>query len=279
LFCFCLDLVLKSNLSEPGVKKVNKKKVIWADEKDQALVHTSIFEIDVSEKVDMHAFARQCAANRSLAQIEQLMERDLRNRQGLQDSNENKLDERLNLPPLPRLIPILLPDTINIPTVKSQERFAQEERERTVLQAFSFRSFLPDTPGEPDCELNGNSSLNDAKLIPFDDVRNQRMQTNKICPYDNDVFNERLLLINKKINSLFVEQTMQFDIFWVKKREKLCGMIASSDVPFVFTGFVSIKIKFMNIAQYIHISTVNWHWSSIEDGVWNGAMIRLLIFL
>jgi len=164
------DLVLKSNLSEPGVKKVNKKKVIWADEKDQALVHTSIFEIDVSEKVDMHAFARQCAANRSLAQIEQLMERDLRNRQGLQDSNENKLDERLNLPPLPRLIPILLPDTINIPTVKSQERFAQEERERTVLQAFSFRSFLPDTPGEPDCELNGNSSLNDAKLIPFDDV-------------------------------------------------------------------------------------------------------------
>lgn len=159
------ELVLRSNLSEPGVKKVNKKKLVWADEKNRALVHISIFEIDDSEKADMHAFARQCAANISLAQIEKLMERDLRKRQGLQDTNE-----RMNLPALPRLIRILLPDTIVIPKVNSQEHFAQEEREKTVLQAFSFRSFLPDCPGEPDCDLNGNSNLNEPKLIPSDDV-------------------------------------------------------------------------------------------------------------
>lgn len=169
---FILDTVIKSNLSEPGVKKIIKKKVIWADEKNQALVQTSFFEIDDSELSDMHVFARTCAANISIAQLEKVMERDLRKRRGIQDISSNDDDKQV-LPPLPALIKILLPDTIQVPQIISQERFVQEEREKTVLQALFIRSFLPDSPGEPDGDLVGHNHIerSEPKLIPLEDVR------------------------------------------------------------------------------------------------------------
>lgn len=162
---------MKSNLSEPGVKKVNKKKVIWADEKNKSLVQTSFFEVDDSELSDMHIFARQCAANISIAQLEKVMERDLRKKRGLQDNNSNDSDDKLYSTPLPRLIKIILPDAIQTPQIVSQERFIQEEREKTVLQALFIRSFLPDSPGEPDGEPIGNNTNNtEPKIIPLEDV-------------------------------------------------------------------------------------------------------------
>ena len=164
---------MKSNLSEPGVKKVIKKKVIWADEKNQTLVQTSFFEVDASELSDMHIFARNCAANISIAQLEKVMERDLRKRRGLQEMNSNDNDEKQYSTPLPKLIKILLPDAIQIPPIISQERFIQEEREKTVLQALFIRSFLPDSPGEPDGDLLATNNLErtEPKLIPLEDVR------------------------------------------------------------------------------------------------------------
>jgi hypothetical protein len=201
-----LDVVIKSNLSEPGVKKLIKKKVIWADEKNEALVQTSVFEIDDSEVTDMHAFARQCATNISIAQIEKLLERDLRKRQGLSGINSFDNDDKQNLLPLPTLIRILLPDTIQIPLVKSQERVVQEEREKTVLQALLMHSFLPDSPGEPDGDLLGNSTIeqNEPKLIPFDDVRIKiNNNNNKIWQNIlNEIIKARIILLffgtNKK---------------------------------------------------------------------------------
>ena len=179
IFFNILDIVIKSNLSEPGVKKVIKKKVIWADEKNHNLVQTSYFEVDDSELSDMHIFARTCAANISIAQLEKVMERDLRKRRGLQDSNEN--DDKQYTTPLPALIKILLPDSIQVPQIISQERFVQEEREKTVLQALFIRSFLPDSPGEPDGDLLGTSNNERAepKLIPLEDVR-IKIKTNEI---------------------------------------------------------------------------------------------------
>ena len=170
---FCLETVMKSNLSEPGVKKVIKKKVIWADEKNQSLVQTSFFEVDDSELSDMHVFARTCAANISIAQLEKVMERDLRKRRGLQENNTNENDEKQYSTPLPKLIKILLPDSIQIPPIISQERLIQEEREKTVLQALFIRSFLPDSPGEPDGDLLATNNLErtEPKLIPLEDVR------------------------------------------------------------------------------------------------------------
>ncbi|CAF5135353.1 unnamed protein product, partial [Rotaria magnacalcarata] len=167
------NTVIKSNLSEPGVKKVIKKKVIWADEKSQTLVHTSFFEVDDSELSAMHVYARTCAANISIAQLEKVMERDLRKRRGIQDMNSMDNDDKQILTPLPAFIKILLPDTIQIPPIISQERFVQEEREKTVLQALFIRSFLPDSPGEPDGDLIGQSHIErtEPKLIPLEDVR------------------------------------------------------------------------------------------------------------
>jgi len=129
----------------------------------------------------MHIFSRTCAANISIAQLEKLMERDLRKRRGVQDINLNDNDDKQYSTPLPTLIKILLPDTIQIPPIISQERFVQEEREKTVLQALFIRSFLPDSPGEPDGDLVGNNTTerNEPKLIPLEDVR-ININTNKI---------------------------------------------------------------------------------------------------
>jgi hypothetical protein len=192
-------------LSEPGVKKLIKKKVIWADEKDQSLVQTSFFEIDDSERIDMHSFARQCATNMSIAQLEKLMERDVRKRQGLQDITSLDNDDRQNLPPLPRLIRVLLPDTMSTPIIKSQERIVQEEREKIVLQALFIRSFLPDSPGEPDGDLLGNSTIerNEPKLIPFDDVR-IKINNNKLW---QNILNERIIA-NKTI-FVYIQETFE----------------------------------------------------------------------
>lgn len=194
-------------MSEPGVKKLIKKKVIWADEKNQALVHTSVFEIDDSEVTDMHAFARQCATNISLAQIEKLMERDLRKQQGLQDINSfDNHDNRQNLSPLPTLIRILLPDTISKPLVKSQERFVQEEREKIVLQALLMRKFLPDSPGEADGDILGNSTI-EPKLIPLDDVRIRINNQNKIW---SNILNE--IIQTKKSNFFHLFFSFSFSL-------------------------------------------------------------------
>lgn len=121
----------------------------------------------------MHVFARTCAANISIAQLEKVMERDLRKRRGLHDINSNDNDDKQYSTPLPQLIKILLPETIQVPQIISQERFVQEEREKTVLQALFIRSFLPDTPGEPDGDLitNNSNERNEPKLIPLEDVR------------------------------------------------------------------------------------------------------------
>ncbi len=147
--------------------------MIWADEKNQTLVQTSFFEVEDSELADMHVFSRTCAANLSIAQLEKVMERDLRKRRGIQDANSTDNDDKQFSTPLPALIKILLPDSIQIPPVVSQERFVQEEREKTVLQALFIRSFLPDSPGEPDGDPIGNSNIerNEPKVIPLEDVR------------------------------------------------------------------------------------------------------------
>ncbi|CAF1118888.1 unnamed protein product [Adineta ricciae] len=165
------DLVTKSNLSEPGVKKLIKKKVVWADEKNKALVQTSFFEVDRSEMTDMHAFARQCAENMSIAQLEKLWERDLRKQRSLQDVNTFDNNDKQVLPPLPTLIRILLPHSIATPIVKSQERVVQEEREKSVLQALFMRPFLPDSPSEPDGDLLGSNTIERSipKTIPLED--------------------------------------------------------------------------------------------------------------
>jgi hypothetical protein len=200
IFFVFLDTFIKSNLSEPGVKKVIKKKVIWADEKNQTLVQTSFFEVDDSELCDMHVFARTCAANISIAQIEKVMERDLRKRRGAQDMISNDNDDKQFLTPLPSLIKILLPEAIQIPPIVSQERFVQEEREKTVLQALFIRSFLPDSPGEPDGDLIGNSNI-EPKLIPLEDVRNKKNKISRILNKTILILFLFLFEINKFLNN------------------------------------------------------------------------------
>ena len=116
----------------------------------------------------MHPYARTGANTMSMAQFEKFLECDLRQQQRLQDH-----DDRSSQPPLPLLIRIALPTNIQRPAVKSSERFVQEEREKSVLQAFFIHPLIPDTPGEPDkdsLENNTNERI-DTKSIPLEDVR------------------------------------------------------------------------------------------------------------
>ncbi|CAF4120896.1 unnamed protein product [Rotaria sp. Silwood2] len=174
---------IKSNLSEPGLKNIRKKKLIWADEKNQALVQTLFFELDDTEVADMHAFARQCAANISIAQVEKLWERDLRKQQSLENINSSDNDDRQNLLSWPTLIRILLPDTI----VQSQKRLAQQEREKNVLKTHCTPSFLPDRTGEPNGDLLGNSTSasNEPKLIPLDN-NTASLVSNQVSSLNNN---------------------------------------------------------------------------------------------
>ncbi|CAF3418799.1 unnamed protein product [Rotaria sp. Silwood1] len=174
------DRIIKSNLSQPGLKKLIKKKLIWADEKNQALVQTSFFEIDDSELADMHAFARQCATNLSIAQVEKLWEHDLRKQQSLEKINSSDNDDKQNLVSWPTLIRILLPDTI----VQSQKRLEQEKREKNVLKTFLTSSFLSDRQGELNGDLLGNST-NEPKLIPLDN-NNTLSVSNEVSSLNNN---------------------------------------------------------------------------------------------
>ncbi|CAF4441641.1 unnamed protein product, partial [Rotaria sp. Silwood2] len=205
------NTIIKSNLSEPGVKKVIKKKVIWADEKNQTLVQTSFFEVDDSELSDMHIFARTCAANISIAQLEKVMERDLRKRRGIQDINSIDNDDKQILVPLPSLIKIILPDTIQIPQIVSQERLVQEEREKTVLQALFIRSFLPDSPGEPDGDLIGHNHIerSEPKLIPLEDDTSSSLSSTVIPVNSNNITttNIPLVSINNPITTTTITPT------------------------------------------------------------------------
>jgi len=53
---------------------------------------------------------------------------------------------------------------------ESKERLIQAERMRTVLESFYVRNQIPDSPQEPELELNIDSS--DSKIIPLDDENN-----------------------------------------------------------------------------------------------------------
>ncbi|CAF4392937.1 unnamed protein product, partial [Didymodactylos carnosus] len=163
------DTVYKSNLSEPGVKKIMKKKVVWADEKSYALVQTSYYELEDSEMV--HMIARGMDKNISISQLEKLMERDLKRRIGagqvVSPYGLGELNDDNDKPPL-NLKRIIIPETIPQITINSQERLIQDNREKTVLQAiFISRLFLPESATEPDFEI---CERNEPKIIPFDDV-------------------------------------------------------------------------------------------------------------
>ncbi|CAF3508187.1 unnamed protein product [Rotaria socialis] len=150
------DKMIKSNLSEPGVRKLIKKRLIWADENNQVLEQISFFETDNAELAEMHGSRHSCTTDLSIVQTKKLFEHDLHQRQ--------------SLPPLPTLIRILLPDTIRIPAARSQESLLQEKCEKNALSALSIPAFLLDRPSEPNGDLLGYSTMErkEPKLIPLD---------------------------------------------------------------------------------------------------------------
>lgn len=229
LFFYLIEIVMKSNLSEPGARKSIKKKLVWADEKNQSLVQTSFFEVDDSELSEMHVFARNSLAHIPIAQLEKVMERDFRKHRGIHDVNGNDNDDKQFSTPLPTLIRILLPDTIQIPQIVSQERFVQEEREKTVLQALFIPAFLPDSPGEPDGDLlPTNNERHEAKLIPLDDVRikrnhqcrNEEIFSSEIDSFHFDLVDVHLCFVYR--NNKFLNNSLNLYMSMCRIRARLC---------------------------------------------------------
>ncbi|CAF2016341.1 unnamed protein product [Rotaria magnacalcarata] len=169
------DTMIKSNLSEPGVRKLIKKKLIWADENSQVLEQISFFETDNAELAEMHGSRHLCTTDLSIVQPKKFFEDDLHQRQ--------------SFPPLPTLIRILLPDTIRIPAARSQESPQQEKCEKNALSALSIPAFLLDRPSEPNGDLLGYSTMErkEPKLIPLDSDASLFVPNElPLAKYDND---------------------------------------------------------------------------------------------
>lgn len=151
------------------MKKLVKKKINWADENDLPLEHISFFETNFTEILVMHGFSRLCAANMSTEEIEAFLQDNFNQLQNFYDTKSDDDNVNQDLPPLPKLIPILLPDNIRKPIVQN---LSEEECHPSL--DFSTLPFLPDSPSEPNMDLFGNVSIEpqqQPKLIPLNDVR------------------------------------------------------------------------------------------------------------
>lgn len=156
----------KSNLTEPGVKKVTKKKVVWADTCSKLLEQVSYFYLDESERENKKAAFK----GGDFDKIEKLNEKELKFKHHedemiVPDGSEISL-------PWPSLIPLELPDHIVQPEIKSVEHEIQLKREQNILAVLMFKQFLPDSPSEPtdSDNINSNTEGFTSKIIPLDDV-------------------------------------------------------------------------------------------------------------
>jgi len=173
----------KSNLSEPGVKKTNKKKVYWADHCSKPLEQVNLFILDETERVIKKAAFK----GGDIAKMDKAHERELRNHlQGFSEETVEQV-EPPNLWPS-ALTPIDLPETTIIAEVKSDEFFIQQEREQTTLAMLVFNSkqFLPDAPSEPDALTSAEfEALRPTiKIIPLEDVNESDDSFNQSKSYD-----------------------------------------------------------------------------------------------
>lgn len=170
------NISYKSNLAEPSLKKQNKKKVVWADSITsmingngiiRPLENVQYFYLDEIER----EIKRSAHKGGDIAKIEKLNEKELRFKMHSPE-DDLSLNNTNNWPT--SLIPIDLPDTINIPEIKSIEHEIQLKREQDILAVLMFKQFLPDSPSEPSESDNSSSNdlsdFNQTKLIPLDDV-------------------------------------------------------------------------------------------------------------
>jgi hypothetical protein len=128
-----------------------------------------------------------------------------------------------------RLIPIDLPDHISRPEIKSLEREIQTEREKSTLQCFFLKEFLPDTAGEPSPHDNDSNSLDQTiktKIIPLEEIgHNNMMDTN--TNLEDQALADSLTRYNSNVNnhhnnqpSNLISQELKTDIPFVNNIHK-----------------------------------------------------------
>jgi hypothetical protein len=177
----------KSNLAEPTLKKLNKKKVLWADTHTNGSKQLEIvqyFYLDEIEREIKRSALTDLKNGSDIgdigAKIEKLNEKELKFKMSptsfnntINTANKNINEIKNNWPS--SLIPIDLPESIPIPEIKSIEHEIQLKREQNTLAVLVFKQFLPDSPSEPNESDNLTNKTNPldfypTKIIPFDDA-------------------------------------------------------------------------------------------------------------
>jgi len=167
----------KSNLAEPTLKKLNKKKVLWADTHTNGSKQLEIVQYFYLDEIERE-IKRSAFKGGDIAKIEKLNEKELKFKMNPSSfinntNNSENIDELNNWPS--SLIPIDLPESIPIPEIKSIEHEIQLKREQNTLAVLVFKQFLPDSPSEPNESDNLTNTTNPldfypTKIIPFEDA-------------------------------------------------------------------------------------------------------------
>ncbi|ODN06434.1 Serine/threonine-protein phosphatase 1 regulatory subunit 10, partial [Orchesella cincta] len=158
------DGKLKSALCLHRSKTKPKKSVRWRQEDELKEFH--FFEMDETERVNV---TKQKDFT-EMRQFENSVERNTMLRRKAVQEEEQKNEWRL--------FKIKFNDDVLQPTITSQQKSIQEEREKNVLGLFlPPGSILPDTASEPDATIPVDR--NDPRPIPVEDVNG----ITKVCDY------------------------------------------------------------------------------------------------
>jgi hypothetical protein len=189
---------IKSNMAEPGLKSVSKKRVSWADAHSKPIEHVQTFYLDEAEKCNLKItkiflfktkylkyYITRKAIKKSafqegqdISKIEKLNEKELRFKSPnfpMENEFITEMDTTSTVSSGPKwpsngLTPIDLPENIIIPEIKSDENEIQTKREQSTLAVLVFKQFCPDSASEPN-EADSKSSLDTiTKIIPLEDI-------------------------------------------------------------------------------------------------------------
>ena len=128
------------------------------------------------------------------------------------------------------LIPIELPEGINVPEIRSVEHDVQVRREQNTLAVLMFKQFLPDSPSEPDDMLEPTQAPV-VKIIPLDDatlnsslseneVTHPDMGNNNVDMIDQVAANQNLNELNDPVGPFNNHQTLSKNKFYNPNNKK-----------------------------------------------------------
>ena len=206
--------------------------MVWADSCLKQLEQVSYFYLDEIERdIKKSAFK-----GGDMAKIEKLNEKELKFKHPVSPISpfeynaEGGAAEGAESSWPSALIPIELPEGINVPEIRSIEHDVQVRREQNTLAVLMFKQFLPDSPSEPDDIVEPNQTPV-VKIIPLDDatlnsslseneVTHQDIGNNNVDMIDQTAVNQNLNHLNDPVGPFNNHQSFNKNKFYNPNNKK-----------------------------------------------------------